>query len=452
MTIRMWVRDIGLLATGSAVASAAAWIWRTRRDDRRLPILGGWPKVIVVGAGFGGLRVARGLAGVEADVLVIDRHNYHCFQPLLYQVATAGLEPEEIAYPVRRILRDIPNVRFRMTTVTGLDLEHRQLLTDVGAVPYDYLVLATGSVTNYFGHDELKERALSLKDLNGAVSLRNHLLDCFEQAIGEKDLQRRAALLTFVVVGGGPTGVEFAGALAELIRLVLAHDYAGLDVKDARVVLAEAGPNLLAPVAGDLQKAALRALHQKGVEIRLASPVESFDGKTVVLSNGEALATETFVWTAGVRPSGLAAEMGLPLVRGGRVNVSPTLQVEGMDNVYAIGDLAGLEGADGRVLPMLAPVAVQQGELVAQNVQRQIEGRPLLRFTYHDKGTMATIGRNAAVCQIGNLHLTGFPAWVAWLVVHLLQLISFRNRMLVLINWIWDYLFFDRAVRLITRD
>ncbi|HVB96175.1 MAG TPA: NAD(P)/FAD-dependent oxidoreductase [Chloroflexota bacterium] len=452
MTKRMWVRDLGLLAIGSAVASAAAWILRSRANDRRLPILGGWPKVVVVGAGFGGLRVARGLAGVEADVLVIDRHNYHCFQPLLYQVATAGLEPEEIAYPIRRILRDIPNVRFRMANVTGLDPEHRQLLTDVGAIPYDYLVLAAGSVTNYFGHDELKDRALGLKDLNGAVSLRNHLLDCFERAIGEKDLQRRAALLTFVVVGGGPTGVEFAGALAELIRLVLAHDYAGLDVKDARVVLAEAGPNLLAPFAGDLQKAALRALHEKGVEIRLASPVESFDGQTVILSNGDALATETLVWTAGVRPSGLAAEMGLPLARGGRVKVTPTLQVAGLENAYAIGDLASVDGADGRALPMLAPVAVQQGELVAQNLRRQIDGRPLLRFTYHDKGTMATIGRNAAVCQIGNLHLTGFPAWVAWLVVHLLQLISFRNRMLVVINWIWDYVFFERAVRLITRD
>ncbi|HLH71962.1 MAG TPA: NAD(P)/FAD-dependent oxidoreductase [Chloroflexota bacterium] len=452
MPIRTWVRDLGLVATGSAAASVVAWFWRSRSGERRLPILGGWPKVVVIGAGFGGLRVARGLAGVEADVLVVDRHNYHCFQPLLYQVATAGLEPEEIAYPVRRILRGIPNVRFRMATVIGLDLEGRRVLTEDGSIPFDYLVLATGSVTNYFGLDELKDRALGLKDLNQAVALRNHLLDCFERAVAEKDLQRRAALLTFVIVGGGPTGVELAGALAELIRLVLAHDYAGLDFKDARVVLTEAGPYLLGSFAADLQKAALRSLRQKGVEVHLASPVKGFDGHMVELASGETIQAETLIWAAGVRPGELAAAAGLPVARGGRVKVDPTLQVEQNPNVYAIGDLASFEDVDGRPLPMLAPVAIQQGELVAENIRRQIAGQPLLHFVYRDKGTMATIGRNAAVCQIGNLHLTGFPAWVAWLVVHLLQLISFRNRMLVLINWIWDYLFFERAVRLITRD
>ncbi len=447
----MLARDLGFFALGGIAASGIAWLWRVRRRDRQVPILSGWPRVVVVGAGFGGLRVARSLAGVEADVLVLDRHNYHCFQPLLYQVATAGLEPEEIAHPVRQILRGLPNVRFRMATVERIDLAGRQVITDVGPLPYDYLVLAAGSTTNYFGTPQLAPVAHGLKGLGEAVTLRNHLLACFERAVAEPDPSRRAALLTFVVGGGGPTGVEFAGALAELIRLVLVHDYVGLDVRDSRVILVEAGPALLPTLAPSLQRAAFRALRQKGVDVRVATQVKSYDGEVVLLSDGTTIPAQTLLWAAGVRGGELAEALGVPLERLGRIKVEPTLQLPDHPEVYVIGDLAHLE-ANGKPLPMVAPVAIQEGAHAAQNIRRQIAGLPPLSFTYVDQGSMATIGRNSAVAQIGRVRLTGFPAWVVWLTVHLLQIVSFRNRMLVLINWIWDYLFFERAVRLITKD
>lgn len=447
----MWLRDLGIFALGGLAAAGAGWLLGRRQRDRALPILSGWPRVVIVGAGFGGLRVARGLAGVEADVLILDRHNYHCFQPLLYQVATAGLEPEEIAQPVRRILRGMPNVRFRMASVREIDVENRRLVTDDGTIPYDYLVLAMGSTSHYFGLDRLAATAFGLKYLNQAVALRNHLLECFEKASAERDSDYRASLLTFVVAGGGPTGVEFAGALAELIRHVLVHDYVGLDVKDARVLLVEAGPTIMPLLRPSLQKAAVRSLRQIGVDVRTNAAVKDFDGEAVQLADGTTIPARTLVWAAGVRAASVASSPGLPTGRGGRIKVGPTLQVPGHPEVYAIGDLAAFEQA-GTVLPMVAPVAIQQGERVAENIRRQLAGLPLQPFVYHDKGSMATIGRNAAVCQIGRIELTGFPAWVMWLVVHLIQLISFRNRLLVLINWIWDYFFFDRAVRLITSE
>lgn len=447
----MLLRDFGIFALGGAAVSGASWLLRQRHRDRQAPILGGWPRVVVVGAGFGGLRVARGLAGAEAEVLVLDRHNYHCFQPLLYQVATAGLEPEEIAQPVRQILRGIPNVRFRMTSVEKIDLESRQIITEDGPISYDYLVLAAGSTNHFFGLDQVAQKAIGLKYLNQAVAIRNHLLSCFEKALAEKDSTVRSALLTFVVAGGGPTGVEFAGALAELIRLVLVHDYTGLDVKDARVVLVEASPTIMPMIAPSLQKAAIRSLHKRGVDVRIRAAVQDFDGVCVRLADGTTIPAHTLVWAAGVRAATVESAPGLPTGKGGRIKVGPTLQLADHPEVYAIGDVAAFE-QNGAPLPMVAPVAIQQGELAAENLRRQLTGLPQRNFVYHDKGTMATIGRNSAVCQIGRIKLTGFPAWVMWLVVHLLQLISLRNRMLVLINWIWDYLFYDRAVRLITRD
>lgn len=426
-------RDVALFTLGSVVSGGLAWALRKRGDDRKRPILGGWPRVVVLGAGFGGLRVAHGLAGAEADVLVLDRHNYHCFQPLLYQVATAGLEPEEIAHPLREMFRNLPNVRFRMASVERIDLEGRQVLTDSGAIPYDYLVIAAGSQTNYFGMDDLAGKSFALKELNGAVELRNQLLSCFERATDESDPARRAALLTFVVAGGGPTGVEFAGALAELIRLVLVHDYPGLDVKQSRVILVEAGPAILPPFDVSLQKAAIRSLRQKGVDVRVHAPVKGYDGEVVLLGDGTTIPTHTLVWAAGVRASGLAASLGLPLARGGRVPVQPTLQLAEHPEVFLIGDLAYLE-QEGKPLPQVAPVAIQMGELAAANIRRKLTGRPLESFHYVDKGSMATIGRNAAVAQIGRVRLTGFAAWVTWLFVHLLQLVGFRNRLLVLVN------------------
>jgi NADH:ubiquinone reductase (H+-translocating) len=438
-------------ALGSALTGAVAWLLRRLLNERRVPILSGWPRVVIVGAGFGGLSAARGLARVDADVLVIDRQNYHCFQPFLYQVATAGLEPEEIAHPVRQVLRGIPNVRFRMANVTGIDYGARAVKTDDGPIPYDYLIVASGSATNYFGMDQLASHAFGLKELHEAVALRNQILGCFERAVAEPDPARRAALLTFVVAGGGPTGVEFSGALAELIRHVLVYDYPGLDVKASRVILVEAGPSLLLTFVPSLQKAAVVALRQKGVDVRLNASVRSYDGSTVVLGDGETIPANTLVWAAGVRGGNLGALLAEPLQRGSRVAVQPTLQLPDHPEVFIIGDLAHF-AVDGKPLPMVAPVAIQQGKVAATNVTRLIAGRKVMPFIYHDPGSMATIGRNSAVCQIGPLRLTGFPAWVAWLGVHLLQIVSFRNRVLVLINWTWDYIFYDRAVRLITRD
>ncbi|HEX5415658.1 MAG TPA: NAD(P)/FAD-dependent oxidoreductase [Chloroflexota bacterium] len=444
----MW-RDLLMFGLGGVATGVGALLARERA--RRVPIVSGWPRVVVVGAGFAGLRVARALAGAEADVLVIDRHNYHCFQPLLYQVATAALEPEEIAHPVRQILRGLPNVRFRMASVESIDLEAREVRTDVGPIPYDYLVMAAGSATNYFGKSDLEARSGALKGLNEAVALRNHLLACFERAMHETDPARRAALLTFVVAGGGPTGVEFAGALVELIRHVLVHDYDGLDVRESRVILLESGNTVLPPFDPTLQKATLRALRTLGVDVRLGSPVANFDGERITLADGQTIATHSLVWAAGVRGADVGSQLGIPLARGGRIKVDDTLRMPEHPEVYVVGDLAYFE-QNGKPLPMLAPVAIQQGEHAAVNIRRQLRGEEPLPFVYQDKGTMATIGRNSAVCQIGALKLTGVPAWWVWLVVHLLQIISFRNRMLVLINWIWDYFFFDRAVRLITEN
>ncbi len=457
-TVTLWLHNGIVLKKRSAIASAgvagaglAAWlVSRQRARDGRAPILGGWPRVVVVGAGFGGLRAVKKLAGAEADVLLIDQHNYHLFQPLLYQVATAAVEPEEIAHPIRRIIGGMPNLRFRLAKVEGFDLDNRQVLTDTGPIGYDFLVVASGSTTNYFGMPQLAERARGLKDLDEAVGLRNQLLELFEHALSITDLERRAELLTFVVAGGGPTGVEYAGALAELIRLVLVHDYPGLDAKDVRVILVEGSPNLLAQLAPRLQRSAVQKLRQKGVDVRLGIQVKDYDGHMVQLSDGTSLVTRTLIWTAGVRATDLGERLGVELARGGRVPVESTLHLKGHPEIYVIGDLAYREH-EGQPLPMVAPVAIQQGERAAENIRRQLDGLEPEPFHYFDKGTMATIGRNAAVAQIGRVRVTGFLAWVMWLTVHILMLIGFRNRVLVMINWAWDYLFFDRAVRLITK-
>ncbi|HLZ08277.1 MAG TPA: NAD(P)/FAD-dependent oxidoreductase, partial [Chloroflexota bacterium] len=419
-------------------------------DEGRVPIPSNRPRVVVVGAGFGGLSVVRGLSGAAADVLVVDRHNYHTFQPLLYQVATAGLEPEDIAHPIRRNLRGFRNVSFRLATVAGVDLANKRLQTDVGPITYDFLVLAAGSQTNYFGVS-LAEKAFGLKDLSEAIDLRNHLLVCYERALDETDPARRQALLTFVIAGGGPTGVELAGALAELTRVVLARDYPEVDVNDTRVILVEGLTTLITTFDPKLQAVAIRELGKKGVKVKLGAQIKSYDGRTIHLSDGSVIQSRTLVWAAGVRAADLGSTLGMTLTRGGRVPVEATLQVIGHPDVYVVGDLAGFD-ALGQQLPMVAPVAIQQGAHVANNLRRQLAGRPLLNFAYRDRGSMATIGRNEAVAQIGRFRFTGFPAWIVWLTLHLVQIISVRNRILILVNWIWDYLFFDRAVRLITRD
>jgi len=409
------------------------------------------PTVVIVGAGFGGLRVARALRRDPVQVVIVDRNNYHLFQPLLYQVATAGLEPEEIAKPARAILRGQKNFDFRMIEVTRVDFAAKRLDTTAGPIAYDFLVLAPGGETNFFGLASLQRHGLGLKDIPDAITIRNHVLTCFEQAMLEPDAEKRRALLTFIVVGGGPTGVEMAGALSELIRLVLVKDYPRLNIKDVRILLLEATDKLLPALPERLREAAGKTLWRKYVEVRFGATVADFDGRQARLKSGEIIPAQTVIWAAGVRAAPLTATLGLAPARQGRIPVAPTLQLAGHPEVFIIGDAAYRE-QDGEPLPMVAPVAIQMGESVARNIARQLRGQPLEPFRYHDQGTLATIGRNAAVAHVFGLQLSGFPAWVMWLVVHIIQLIGFRNKLFVLLNWAWDYFFYERAARLITRD
>jgi NADH dehydrogenase len=406
--------------------------------------------VVIVGAGFGGLRAARALREAPVRVTVVDRHNYHLFQPLLYQVATAGLSPEDIAHPVRAILRGQRNASFRLAEVESVDLDARRLETTTGPIGYAALVLAVGGATNFFGLRALETNALPLKDIGDAVAIRNHVLRMFELGVQEPDPDRRRAMLSLVVVGGGPTGVESAGALSELVRLVLTKDFPTLDVKDVRVVLLEATDRVLADLPERLREYTGETLWHKHVEVRFGARVEGFDGERVSLQGGEVIPARTLLWAAGVRAAPLADRVASRRGPLGRLAVRPTLQLPERDEVFVIGDAAFLE-AEARPLPMMAPVAIQQGELAARNVVRRLRDEPLEPFRYRDPGSLATIGRTAAVARLGRFQFTGLVAWVLWLVVHIVQLIGFRNRLLVLVNWAWDYFLYDRAVRLITR-
>lgn len=419
---------------------------RTATTRSAAPNLPRRPRVVVVGAGFGGLEAARQLATQPVDVVLVDRNNYHLFTPLLYQVATAGLEPEEIAHPVRAILRGRANVRFLVAEVHRIDLAASTVHTAEGDLAYDYLVLAAGSTTNFFGVDGAARAAHGLKDANEAMALRNQILGRFEAAAWEEDAGVRAEMLTFVVVGGGPTGVEFAGALRELIAHVLPHDYPDLDLGAARVILIEAGDHLLNGFAPKLQRSALRTLRAIGVDLRLDTAVDRLEGSVLHLKSGASIAAGTVTWAAGVRAADLAATLPADHGRGGRVVVLPTLQLRDHAEVFVVGDMAEQSGS---ALPMLAPVAIQGGRHAADAIALLLRGRRPRPFHYRDRGIMATIGRSAAVAQIGPFRFSGFFAWLVWLGLHIVTLIGFRNRLFVLINWAWDYFLYDRAVRLI---
>lgn len=410
------------------------------------------PRVVIVGAGFGGLHVARELEHAPLLVTLIDRHNYHLFQPLLYQVATAGLSPEEIAHPVRAILRKQRNLEFRLCNVEMVDFSSRRIQTSTGEIPYDYLVLAMGGETNFFGLESVAKNGLGLKDLEDAVSVRNHVLRMFEIAVHEPDPERRRAMLTFVIVGGGPTGVEYAGSLAELIRLVLIKDYPGFNIKDARILLLEALDRVLAPFPELLRDIAAKTLWKKYIEVRFGAAVVDFDGQCVYLKSSEAIPAYTLVWTAGVKAAGLAGRLGLRQDSLGRIIVQPTLQVPDHPEVFAIGDIAHFEDSQGLPLPMMATVALQQATTAAKNIPRHLKGESLQDFVYDDLGLLATIGRSSAVAKIGHFEFSGYLAWLMWSMVNVYRLIGFRNRIIVLINWAWDYFLYDRAVRLITPD
>ena len=408
------------------------------------------PRVVIAGAGFGGLTCARALNKAPVDVLIVDRNNYHLFTPLLYQVASALLDPGEIARPVRALIRPLANVDFRQAEVTGADLDRRLLQTDRGDIPYDYLVLATGSQSDYFGNASLAKHAFGLKDLDEGLSLRNRILSQFEASRWTTDPEKRRAMLTFAVVGAGPTGVELAGSLSELIRLVLRKDYRDLDLSEVRVLLLEAGNFPLGTFVPALREAARKSLEKKGVEVLLGAKVEVIDEESIRLAGGKVIAAGTVIWTAGVRASGLGQALGIELVRQSRVKVDPTLQVPGHPAVFVIGDLAG--ATDGGVqLPMLIPVAMQEGSQVAATIAELVRNGGAKAFRYKDPGIMATIGRNSAVAELGAVRLSGFLGWLMWLGVHLVNVISFRSRIVVLVNWAWEYLFYDRPIRLIVR-
>ena len=402
------------------------------------------PTVVIVGGGFGGLNAARALRRAPVHVLMLDHNNYHLFQPLLYQVATAGLEPEEIARPVRAILRRQRNFDFRLVEVSGVDFAQRRLDTSAGPVAYDFLILSHGSETNFFGLESMMQHGLGLKGIRDALRIRNHVLTCFEEAMLETDPERRRAKLTFIVVGGGPTGVEMAGALSELIRLVLVKDYPRLNIKDVRILLLEATDKILAALPERLREAAVKTLWRKWIEVRFNAVVAGYDGELVRLKSGEVIPARTVIWAAGVKARPLAGHKD-------RFRVEPTLQLPEHGEVYIIGDAAYLE-ENGRPLQMVAPVAIQMGKHAARNIVRALRGQSLQPFRYRDQGTLATIGRNAAVADVYGIRAKGFLAWVLWLGIHIIQLIGFRNKVFVLLNWAWDYFFYERAARLITRD
>lgn len=406
-------------------------------------------RVAIIGMGFGGVRAARSLASSNLDVLLIDRNNYHLFQPLLYQVASAGLEQESIAYSIRAMTRSWPNVRFQLSEVSSIDLDQRLIQTNTGEVGYDYLVLGAGSTTNFFGLTTVQQHAFDLKALADAEVLRNQILYCFEQAVVEPDPARRRALMTFVIVGGGPTGVEFAGALIELVTYVLAKDYPELGTHTARVVLVEATDRLLAAMPEELGMYTLQKLRSMSVEVLLNAQVTDADGERVMLHDGAVIPAHTLVWSAGVKAAPLAATLQTAHAGGGRIPVQPDLSLPEHPEVFVIGDMAWLE-QDGKVLPMIAPVAMQMGIYAGRAILAREAGSTLPPFSYQDKGSMATIGRNAAVASAFGMSLKGYPAWLAWLLLHVYYLIGFRNRIVVLLNWIWYYWFHERQVRLIT--
>ena len=409
------------------------------------------PRVVIVGGGFGGLEAAKKLVCENVHLTVIDRTNYHLFQPLLYQVATAALSPADIAAPIRAVLQKCKNAEVMLAEVQSVDVNTRVVHARDLNVQYDYLILATGARHSYFGHPEWERLAPGLKSLEDAVEIRRRILLAFEYAEKISDPAARAAAMTFVIIGGGPTGVEMAGAIAEIARHTLARDFRHIDPSSARVVLIEGESQVLATFPEDLRTSAMKQLQDLGVEIRTG--VRATDLTEAGLGVGdEFIPCRVKIWAAGNTASFVGKSLGVPVDRVGRVIVQDDLTIPGHPEVQVIGDLANFTGKDGKSLPGVSPVAMQQGRHAARNIMNMIEGRKPQRFWYFDKGSMATIGRNKAVADLRLLHLSGLPAWVAWLFVHTLFLVGFRNRVVVLFQWAWAYFTFNKGARLITRN
>lgn len=428
----------------------------TAGRDRLIPIPDGTTRVVVVGAGFGGLAAVKALVDAPVDVVLIDRQNHHVFQPLLYQVATAGLNPSDIAQPVRKVVGDRKNCRVFMADVHGVDRKARTLATSHGVVEYDYLVVAAGATHAYFGNDQWAEHAPGLKTVNDALGIRRRILLAFEQAETATDAEAQSHYLTFVVVGAGPTGVELAGAIKEIATQSLRDDFRIIDTARTRVVLVEAGPRVLPAMPESLSASAERQLDDLGVEVQTSTSVVDVDGEGVAVtttgSDAEPTRIEaaTVLWCAGVRASSLGAELSNDRDRSGRVPVTTGLTLRDDERVFVIGDMAAVTDAAGVEVPGVAPAAIQGGRHAARCIVADLNGRPRDEFTYRDKGSMATIGRSAAVVHLGRLRFSGFAAWVTWWLVHIWSLIEFRSRLVVMAGWAWQYLTRNRVARLIT--
>lgn len=408
-------------------------------------------RIVIIGGGFGGIQLARGLKNKGFQVVLLDRHNYHTFQPLLYQVATAGLEPDSIAGPLRKLLKHYKDFYFRMALVNRVLPEQNMIDTTIGQLEYDYLVIAVGSKTNYFGQEKRFDKAFPLKQIPQALDLRSQILQNFEKAIMTQDKEERQSLKNFVIVGGGPTGVEVAGALGELKMHVLPNDYTELDFEKMNIYLIEGMPRLLNGMSENASKKSYEFLKRFDVTVKLGTMVKAFDGKFVHLDDGMVIPSQTLVWAAGVTGNMID---GLPdeVIANGRIKVDEFNKVENHDNIFAIGDIALQKNENfTKGYPMLAPVAMQQGKLLAKNLYNHRKGKALKPFNYEDKGSMATIGRNKAVVDLKQIKFSGLFAWFVWMFVHLMSIIGFRNKLVVFSNWLWNYFTYDRGTRLIIR-
>ncbi|TMM58385.1 NAD(P)/FAD-dependent oxidoreductase [Maribacter algarum] len=410
-------------------------------------------RVVIIGGGFGGISLAKKLKDLDFQVVLIDRHNYHTFQPLLYQVSTSGLEPDSIAYPIRKVLKRLKNFHFRLASVEKINPDTKEIKTNIGELTYDYLVLATGTKTNFFGNANIEKHAMPMKTVPQALNIRSLMLQNFEKADDSKNEEERKALLTFCIVGAGPTGVELAGAFAELKRNVFPKDYRHLNVDEMEIHLFEGGPRILGPMSEHASEKSNQVLKRLGVKVHLNTIVADYDGNLLTKANGETLKTKNLIWAAGVTGASIAGFETTKLVeRLNRYKVNRFNQVEGCNDVFAIGDIAYMvTDAFPHGHPQVAQPAIQQGEHLAKNLNLLFQEKPMKPFTYFDKGTLATIGRNRAVADLGKLKFSGFFAWFIWMFVHLMALVGFRNKVVVFFNWAYNYINYDKAARLIVR-
>lgn len=411
-----------------------------------------FPRVVIIGGGFGGIQAAKKLKNKEVQVIMIDRHNYHTFQPLLYQVATGGLEPDSIAHPLRKIFKNQKNFIFRVAEARFIDSDKKTIITNIGDIHYDYLIIATGSNSNFFGMKDIEEHAMPMKTIPEALDMRSLVLQNFESALLTDSLSEQEAFMNFVVIGGGPTGVETAGALAELKNHVLPHDYPELDIRRMQINLIEGGPRLLGAMSEQASEKSESFLKRMGVNIRTNERVLGYDGEKVQLGSGKSLESKVVIWSAGVKGETLPGINKDVVVGGNRFKVNTFNQIEGYEDIFAIGDVAAMITEDyPRGHPGVAPAAMQQGVLVAKNIIKKINDIPMEPFKYFDKGSMATVGRNRAVVDLGFIRFQGMFAWFVWMFVHLMTLVGFRNRVVVFVNWVWSYFSYDRGTRLIIR-